>query len=210
MCGSYATGKREEGGRGAPKRRANQARGDCAAERGRRGGATLRHGCAWDGAGRSGRTEPRATARAERSRKREGALHPPPDSDRRERRGGGTGGGGRGQGLRAGAMATTTRLRAQRTRQTAEARKFPRAHGARGLDGRAPRFSERRGAWRPVASRHHKYAPSLWRVERTRGCSQRTPDSQARSGAERAARLLIRKRGAERSAQRIHEGDLKM
>lgn len=64
----------------------------------------------------------------------------------------------------------------------------PRAHGARGLDGRATRTSERRGAWRPGASHHHKNAPSLLCEERARGDTQRP---------------LIRKRGAERSAQRV-------
>ena len=47
--------------------------------------------------------------------------------------------------------------------------------------------NERRRAWRAVASATQQNAPSLWRVERPRGDTQRTPDSQARSVAERAA-----------------------
>lgn len=93
LCGGIA--KRSEGG-GAGRPWGTDARGIV-----RGGAATQSH-----------------TPPPERSgaKNREGALHPPPDSDRRERRGGGTkGGGGRGQGLRAGVMTPTNRLRAQRT-----------------------------------------------------------------------------------------------
>ena len=128
-----------------------------------------------------------------------GATHPPPDSDRRERRGGGTG--GRGQGARP--------TSGGETRQHDCVRSAPsngrgeeisaRARDARTRWTSGP-ISERRGAWRPGASHPNKVAPRLWRVERTRGGTQRTlirkagaerrpqrVDSQARSGAERAA-----------------------
>ena len=115
-----------------------------------------------------------------------GALHPPTDSDRRERRGGGTG--GRGQGARPTSGGGTRQHDCGRSAPSgSEGEEIPaRARDARTRWTSGP-ISERRGAWRPGASHHHKFAPRLWRVERTRGGTQRTPDSQARSEAERAA-----------------------
>lgn len=162
--------------------------GGCEAERGGRGGATLRHGCARDGARRSGRTERHPTHRAERSQKQRGGITKPPGSERSERRGGRSAkrdGGDRGEGLRA--WRNAQRQRRERKTNASTKYKLPRPHGARGLDGRATRTSERRGAWRPEASHHYKNAPSLWRVERARGGSQRPFDSRAPTEGRREA-----------------------
>lgn len=101
---------------------------------------------------------------------------------------GGRGGGDRGQGLRAGAMATTTRLRAQR------AIKRQRRGNFRARTGRDDSMEERpdkaSGGERgdPKRATTTSLPPLCLRVERTRGDTQRT---------------LIRKGGAERSPQRV-------
>lgn len=123
--------------------------GGSAAERGGRGEAILRHGCAGGCAGRSGRTEPPPTPRAERSKNREGALHPPPDSERERAEGRGDEG-GRGQGARPtrGGRDPTTRQRAQRTIKKRLPEPTSGRPGARSLDGKRP--EPRRGAYSEV------------------------------------------------------------
>ena len=126
-------------------------RGDCEEERGGRGRATLRHGCAGDCAGRSGRTERTPAPRAERSIDGRGATTPRRTATEGSGGEGGRGGGGRGTGLRAGATTPTNRLRAQRTgKTTTPGETSARARGAR------PRWpsdanNERRRAWRAGA-----------------------------------------------------------
>lgn len=158
----------------------------------------MRHGCAGDGAGRSGRTEPRATARAERSRNREGALHPPPDSERSERRGGGTG--GRGQGARptsgGNGHDNTTAGAAHPTNGRGE-EISARARGASHRKASGTN-NERRRAWRAGARATPQNAPSLWRVERPRGDTQRTQSRQMAS--MRLAAQRSRPRSATQSA----------
>lgn len=186
LCDGYVTGKREEGGRGAPNRRPNQARGIVQrSEDGR-----PRRPCATDA--RRMRGEERAhrggSARpsgAEQHKK--GATHPPPDSDRRERRGGGTG--GRGPGARPTSGGET---RQHDCGRSAPSRSGGEEISARARDARtrwtSGTISERRGARRPGASHHNKVAPRLWRAELTRGDTQRQQ---------------IRKGGAKRSPQRV-------
>lgn len=144
----------------------------------------------------------RGAARHRRSgaeQHKRGATHPPPDSERSERRGGGTG--GRGQGARP--------TRGGETQQHDCGRSAPSNGRGEEISARARGAShrkasgtnnERRRAWRAGARATRQVAPRLWRVERTRGGTQRTlirkagaerrPQrvvSQARSGAERAA-----------------------
>lgn len=116
-----------------------------------------------------------------------GALHPPPDSDRRERRGGGTG--GRGQGGRP--------TSGGETRQHDSGRSAPSRSGGEEISGRPrgarPRWpsganNERRRAWRAEARATPQGAPLLWRLELTRGDTQRQQ---------------IRKAGAKRRPQRV-------
>lgn len=116
-----------------------------------------------------------------------GALHPPPGSERSERRGGGTG--GRGQGARP--------TRGGETRQHDCGRSAHARSGDEEISARARGAShktasgannERRRAWRAEARATRQVAPRLWRVERTRGGTQRT---------------LIRKAGAKRRPQRV-------
>lgn len=186
LCDGYVTGKREEGGRGAPTRRPNQARGTAQ----RSEGGRPRRPCATEARGMRGEERAHRGGSAHPSgaeQHKRGATHPPPDSDRRERRGGGTG--GRGQGARP--------TREGGTRQHDSGRSAPsRSEGeeisARARDARtrwtSGPISERRGARRPVASHPNKEAPRLWREELTRGDTQRQ---------------LIRKGGAKRSPQRV-------
>ena len=128
----------------------------------------------------------------------------PPPAGQRAERAEGRGDGGRGQGARPTRGGETLQHDCGRS---AHARSGGEEISARARDARtrwtSGPISERRGAWRPRASHPNKVAPRLWRVERTRGGTQRTlirkagaerrpqrVDSQARSGAERAAGLI--------------------
>lgn len=148
MCGRYATGKREEGGRGAPTRRPNQARG--IAQRSEDGGAgrpcgTDARGIARGGAAARSHAPPpeRSGAGTER-----GHYTPRRTASKASGGEGGRGGGGRGLGLRAWAMATTTRLRAQRTAKKRLPEPTSGRPGARSLDGERP--EPRGGAYSEV------------------------------------------------------------
>jgi len=175
--------------------------GDCAAERWRTPPPTLRHGCGRECAGRSGRTEAGAPTRAERSINREGALHPPPDSEQSERRGGGTG--GRGQGARPPSVGNghdnTTAGAAHPTNGRGE-EISARARGASHRMASGTN-NERRRAWRAGARATPQKAPSLWRVVRPRGGTQRPQRSTARARSrprapQPAARIAATRRAS--------------
>lgn len=169
--------------------RSDNCAGDCAVERGGRGRATLRHGCAGDGAGRSGRTERAPARRAERSLNGRGAYTPRRTATEGSGGEGGRGGGGRGLGLRAGATASTNRLRAQR----AIRKRLPDDFSARARGAR-PRWpsgtnNERRRAWRAGARATTQVAPLPLRVERARGDAQRPPSVRNLGTASKYTRI---------------------
>ena len=114
----------------------------------------MRGGCA----GRSGRTEAGAPARAERSNTRGGQHTPRRAASEASGGEGGRGGGDRGQGLRAGARPDNTTAGAAHP-QEAKARKFPRAHAARAIEWRAARTTSEGERGEPKRERLDKLPP---------------------------------------------------
>ena len=164
------------------------------AQRSEGGGAGRLCGTEVRGIVRGGAAARSHTPPPERSgaKNREGALHPPPDSERQASEGeGGRGEGAGGQGLRAGVMAPTNRLRAQRTAKKRRRGNFRARTGREdSMDERpAPASGGERGD--PKRATTTSMPPLCLREERARGDTQRP---------------LIRKGGAERSPQRVGLG----
>ena len=163
----------------------DQSAGDCAAERGRGRAATLAHGRAGHGAGRSGaRSRPPTAERSGATQ--EGGITPP--AGQRAERAEGRGDGGKGTGGKAYERGRdpTTRLRAQRTLEKRRRGNF------RARTGREPSKGERpdKRAEGSAATRSEppqQVCPPIV----ARGADARRhaayADSQGRSGAEPAA-----------------------